>query len=246
MDRRTVLAGSAAIALSGLPLAASAQAVRGRFEGQLTFVAGLEAGRMQLKSPYAFIDAAGNRWAVPEGVWVDGASIPRPLWSIVGGPFEGAYLNASVIHDYFCDIRVKPWQDVHRVFHEAMLANGVTPLSAKIMYLAVYYGGPRWSEVVIRNMRILQAKGASTKGGAEKVQELGELERVGTGLGMDFAVPQVTRGTRGSGAADYVITAVEKPIVDVYVFEEMKATLQGGSLSLDQIDALVERARTGA
>src|ERR1041385_4295059 len=53
------------------------------------------------------------------GTVIDGASIPQPLWSFMGGPYEGKYLAASVVHDYYCSTRLEPWRDVHRMFYEA-------------------------------------------------------------------------------------------------------------------------------
>jgi Protein of unknown function (DUF1353) len=40
---------------------------------------------------------------VPAGAIVGGASIPQVFWSIIGGPFEDKYREASVIHDYYCE-----------------------------------------------------------------------------------------------------------------------------------------------
>ena len=50
------------------------------------------------------------------------------------------------MHDYYCDVQTKPWQEVHRMFYDASLFGGVSKIKAKLMYAAVYYGGPRWSE----------------------------------------------------------------------------------------------------
>src|SRR4051812_31635812 len=91
---------------------------------------------------------------VPERTRVDGASIPQALWSIVGSPFTGKYVQASVIHDYYCDVRVRRWQHVHRIFYEAMLVSGVSETRAKIMYAAVYFAGPRWSDTVSHNTNL--------------------------------------------------------------------------------------------
>jgi len=75
------------------------------------------------------------------------ASIPRLAWTIIGGPFEGLYRDASVIHDVACVEKSRPWLQVHRTFYLAMLASGVTTVKAKVMYAAVYHFGPRWSTV---------------------------------------------------------------------------------------------------
>ena len=65
-----------------------------------------------------------------------------------GGTLVREYRDASVIHDYFCDKRRqprRPWQQVHRVFYEAMRLSGVSVVKAKVMYAAVYRFGPRWN-----------------------------------------------------------------------------------------------------
>lgn len=97
-----------------------------------------------LLSSFEFIDKQGKKWVAPKGVTVNGASIPHVFWSIVGSPWTGRYREASVVHDYFCVTRTETWQTVHRLFYEAMLANGVNEIQAKIMYAAVFRFGPRW------------------------------------------------------------------------------------------------------
>src|SRR5262245_25222380 len=95
----------------------------------------LSDGRhMRLVKSFGFLDNNRKPWPVPVNAEVDGASIPRPLWSLVGGPFEGKYRDASIIHDYYCDVRTEPWQAVHRVFYNAMRVSGVSELRAKLMY----------------------------------------------------------------------------------------------------------------
>ena len=102
---------------------------------------------MRLVEPFAFRDPDGKDWLVPKGTVVDGASIPVALWSFVGSPFVGEYRRASVVHDYYCEVRTEPWQAVHRMFFHASVAAGVPTFKAKIMYGAVRKGGPRWEMV---------------------------------------------------------------------------------------------------
>lgn len=97
-----------------------------------------------LLSVFSYVDGGGKVWEVPAGTSVDGASIPWPLWSIIGSPWTGRYREASVVHDYFCETKKAPWKLVHRNFYTAMLANGVDQIQAKVMYAAVYRFGPRW------------------------------------------------------------------------------------------------------
>lgn len=102
---------------------------------------------MILLAPFAFRDASGLEWRAPKGTRIDGASIPRVFWTTVGSPFTGDYRRASVVHDYYCQTKERTWQSVHRMFYEAVLAGGVPERQAKVLYAAVYGGGPRWTPV---------------------------------------------------------------------------------------------------
>lgn len=99
-----------------------------------------------LLAPLQYTQPNEVAWPVPTGAWLDGASIPRPLWSLVGGPYEGKYRNASIIHDHYCITRSKSWRDVHRMFHDAMRCSGVGRAKAAILYYAVFRFGPRWPD----------------------------------------------------------------------------------------------------
>lgn len=96
---------------------------------------------------FTFTQASdGTVWAAPSGSLVNGASIPRVLWSLVGSPFTGDYVYASIVHDVACDTRSRPWRATHYMFYQACLAGGTRPGRAKLMYLAVRNFGPRWPE----------------------------------------------------------------------------------------------------
>lgn len=104
-----------------------------------------EGLRFTLDQPFGYVDPSGIMWQAEKGLVTDGASIPWPLWSIVGGPFEGQYRRAAVIHDFYCDRKYRTWQRTHRVFYDAMITGGVSTAKAKLMYYAVWRFGPRWS-----------------------------------------------------------------------------------------------------
>jgi uncharacterized protein DUF1353 len=151
----------------------------GRYLGRL-IIEPLPDGRlMRLVEPFGFLDAREKRWPVPVGAKVDGASIPQALWSLVGGPFEGKYRDASVIHDYYCDIRSEPWRAVHQVFYEAMRVSGVAERRAKLMYAAVYFAGPRWSETAVENANLPRLDDPKTLYSVQHTEfQLGVLEAV--------------------------------------------------------------------
>src|SRR5262245_55475397 len=125
-------------------LCGAAFAAAGQFKGRVV-AEWLSDGRlMRLQEPFEYIDPNNRRWPVPAGITVDGASIPQVFWSLIGGPFEGLYRSASVIHDYYCVRRTRAFLQVHRVFYDGMLTSGVDGSRAWLMYQAVANFGPRW------------------------------------------------------------------------------------------------------
>jgi len=102
--------------------------------------------KMRVLETINFIDSKGKIWTAPSDSIVDGASIPRFLWMVMGSPFVGLYRRASVIHDVYCVTRSEPHEAVHRMFYEAMLADGVDKEKATAMYHAVANFGPTWDE----------------------------------------------------------------------------------------------------
>jgi Protein of unknown function (DUF1353) len=147
----------------------------GRYDGRALVEFLSDGRRVRLSCPLAYIDPGERRWEVPQDAIVDGASIPRMLWTLVGGPFEGKYRDASIIHDWYCDLRLRPWDQVHRMFFDAMITSRVPLGQAKLLYAGVYFGGPRWTKTVVENARLatghrsLVRKGPSSSGGDNRV-----------------------------------------------------------------------------
>jgi hypothetical protein len=104
--------------------------------------------KMKLLADFAFFDSTGFKWEAKTDDIVDGASIPEAIWSeIVGTPFIGDYRRASVVHDVACEKKIKTSKDAHRMFYEAMLADGTSPARALMFYTAVRLFGPQWEAV---------------------------------------------------------------------------------------------------
>lgn len=99
---------------------------------------------MVLLKELRYTDPYGVVWIAPAGARVDGASIPRAFWSIIGGPFEGKYRNASVLHDVAYDEQTRPWQEADRMFYNAMRCSGVGAVTAKTMYYVLVRHGRHW------------------------------------------------------------------------------------------------------
>ena len=126
-------------------VAASASSSWGQFVGDVVAKWEADGRDMTLVEPFAYVDPRDARWDAAAGAVVNGASIPRAFWSLIGGPFEGRFRNASVVHDVACVVRDRPWQQVHRMFHDACRCGGVGAAKAATMYYAVYQFGPRWT-----------------------------------------------------------------------------------------------------
>lgn len=142
LSRRNFI-GAAAVGsyLALHPTSAFAQRV-GKFSGNPVTES---LGRLKrLVKPYSYRDPRGVLWSVPAKYKTNGASIPRILWSIAGGPFSGRHGDAAIIHDYYCDTMERSWQATHRVFYDAMISLGVGRVDAGSKYWAVRKFGPRW------------------------------------------------------------------------------------------------------
>jgi uncharacterized protein DUF1353 len=131
------------------PLAWDVAAVRpnhpwGYYNGQVEARWENDGRTMSLLSELHYTDPEGIVWIAPAGSVVDGASIPRVLWSFMGGPFDGKYRNASVLHDVAYDQKTRPWPQCDRMFYNAMRCSGVSATEAKTMYYALYRHGRHW------------------------------------------------------------------------------------------------------
>lgn len=81
-----------------------------------------------------------KRWEAPAGSVVNGASIPRLLWSVIGSPYVGDYRRASVVHDVACETPKVPRKAADRMFYYACRADGCGWLQAKVLYIGVRIG----------------------------------------------------------------------------------------------------------
>ena len=128
---------------------------------------------MVLLNELRYTDPYGEVWVAPAGSRVDGASIPRAFWSIMGGPFEGKYRNASVLHDVAYDEQKRSPREVDLMFYNAMRASGVGAVKAKTMYYSLLRHGRHW-----KHKQATPANpDAPARGTAVAPGELGEIQR---------------------------------------------------------------------
>lgn len=99
-----------------------------------------------------FVDGQNRKWIAPKDTLTDGASIPEVFVSIIGDPRSQEFTNAAALHDAYCGIgnedgpvyKSRTWQETHRLFYDGLIVGGTPELKAKLMFAAVWLGGPRW------------------------------------------------------------------------------------------------------
>jgi Protein of unknown function (DUF1353) len=116
-----------------------------------------DGNKMKLLEDFTYKDRRKKPWMAPRESIVDGASIPRILWTMVGAPLNGEYRNASIVHDVECDLKREESDAVHLMFYEGCRCGGVGETKAKLLYAAVYYFGPQWT--VASERKVVDAQG---------------------------------------------------------------------------------------
>jgi hypothetical protein len=151
---------------SGAVQSASRGSKWGYYNGEPVTKWNPDGRTMTLLTELRYTDPQGVVWIAPIGSVVDGASIPRYLWSVMGGPFEGKYRNASVLHDVAYGQHKRPWQDCDRMFYNAMRCSGVSAVEAKTMFYALYRFGHHW-KFAIKRARPVKFEGTMVARGEE-------------------------------------------------------------------------------
>ena len=208
----------------------------GRFVGVVQTQWDVDGRRMKLLKTFKYIDPAGGEWTAEEGEMVDGASIPRFAWSIIGGPLEDKYRTASVLHDVACREHKRPWESVHLMFYNAMRAAGVGPTKARVMYAAVYHFGPRWVQTISvdpANLENLVKSVTASSDPASRVQvnvqqTYGCPPRIWCNAPMTYDDTTIIVVTPGAGR----LTTQEFAVLQAAI-EQREAS--GGEVSLDEI-----------
>lgn len=97
---------------------------------------------MVLLDGFTFTDPKGKLWSAPEGAEIDGASIPRALWTVVGSPYTGDYRRASIVHDIAGGAAQgdAAHRKADKMFYHACRAGGCSVREAIILYLGVRIG----------------------------------------------------------------------------------------------------------
>jgi hypothetical protein len=101
---------------------------------------------MRLVEAFSYEDQKGKIWETPAGSEINGATIPRALWTSIGAPFVGNYRRATIVHDYFVGELSNPLvtpaerKAADRMFYHACLHDGCSLKFAGILYIGVCIG----------------------------------------------------------------------------------------------------------
>jgi len=101
---------------------------------------------MRLVEAFSYEDRKGKIWEAPAGSEINGATIPRALWTSIGAPFVGNYRRATIVHDYFVGELSNPAvtsaerKAADRMFYHACLHDGCSLKFAGILYIGVCLG----------------------------------------------------------------------------------------------------------
>ena len=101
---------------------------------------------MRLVEPLSYVDPEGRLWEAPAGSEINGATIPRALWTSIGAPFVGNYRRATIVHDYFVGELSNPLvtpaerKAADRMFYHACRHDGCSRKFAGILYIGVCLG----------------------------------------------------------------------------------------------------------
>jgi len=105
---------------------------------------------MRLIDDFAFTDPNGRVWAAPASSIIDGASIPRELWAVVGSPYTDNYRRASIVHDIACNTPGVNRKEADVMFFHACRAGGCDSIQAFVLYAGVRIGALSSSDLPAR------------------------------------------------------------------------------------------------
>jgi hypothetical protein len=100
---------------------------------------------IRLKEELLFRQTGGETWVVPANAIVDGRSMPKLFFSLIGHPFTSGFLKTAIIYDYAVKAKVRRWTDAQRMFVEGVVVEGVPTIEAKAMYMLLHATGSRWA-----------------------------------------------------------------------------------------------------
>jgi len=101
-------------------------------------------GHIELVEDWCFYINSKAYW-IPKGYVCNGASIPRPLWSIVGSPFDPVNAVGAWGHDFLYLTHLVSRKIADEVGFQLWRKAGMTKRKARTMWFFVrYFAGFAW------------------------------------------------------------------------------------------------------
>jgi hypothetical protein len=127
---------------------------------------------MVVLDDFWYLDPAGRRWDAPAGTIINGASIPRTLWSSVGSPYTGSYRRAALVHDAAVGPAGIVRAEADTMFYFACLCGGCSLLQAKLLYAGVRLGAWATARPALAMDAVAPVADAARLPGQESAAEL--------------------------------------------------------------------------
>ncbi len=93
-------------------------------------------GHYKVKRPWTVV-LEGRVWHIPQGYSTNGITAPDKLKRVLGDSVDAPETWAAVFHDYLFTQKGTSRRENDRLFHELLLAYGVSPTKAKLMFSVV-------------------------------------------------------------------------------------------------------------
>jgi hypothetical protein len=110
--------------------------MKAKFDFQPHFEAFPKKKRIRLVRDWYFLWGGKAYW-IPAGYTIDGASIPRLFWSIIGSPFAPELIAAALAHDWIYLVHILKRAEADEIFYQLLLQCGVSKWRARTMWAAV-------------------------------------------------------------------------------------------------------------
>src|SRR5438105_6834173 len=137
--------------------------------------------RMKLLQEFTFTDPRSRVWRASADSVVDGASIPRALWTVVGSPYTGDYRRASIVHDVACDEaggNKRKRRAADRMFFHGCRAGGCSIWESTVLYLGVRVGAASSDVPVWHAAASIETAGPRTRRTADERRLEKDFQRI--------------------------------------------------------------------
>jgi hypothetical protein len=110
--------------------------MKAMYVGEPEYCKANEWGHITLCADFAF-SVDGQLFWLPTEYVCDGASIPRPFWSIIGSPFDPEKVPAAFVHDAIYLTHAFTRSEADEILFQLLIQGGCRLRTARTMWWAV-------------------------------------------------------------------------------------------------------------